>query len=158
MAREAVRLPTGRVIPDFYRVVLPDFVVCVVRTVEGLYPVVKGYKHGLGGVTLSPPAGQIDAGEDPLAAAQRELREETGYEAHDWRLVGRYVVDGNRQCGTMYLYTARDAQLVAAPVADELEPLEVACLTRAELLEALVAGRFQTLPGMAGMALGLLTG
>jgi ADP-ribose pyrophosphatase len=154
--REAVRLPTGRIVPDFYRVVLPDFVMCVVRTADGRYPVVRGYKHGLGGVTLSPPAGQIDPGEEPLTAARRELLEETGYEADGWQMVGRYIVDGNRQCGTMHLFTAHTARPVVAPRIDELEQLEVACLTRSELVEAVLAGRFRTLPGVGGVAIALL--
>lgn len=40
------------------------------------------------GETVEVPAGGTD-GEDPLVAAQRELAEETGYEASDWREIGR---------------------------------------------------------------------
>lgn len=154
--REAVRLPSGRVIPDFYRVLLPDFVVALARAADGIYPVVREYKYGLGGETLSVPAGLIDPGEEPLAAAQRELREETGYAADRWRLLGRFVVDGNRDCGTMHLFAAEGARRVAAPVIDEAETLEVVCLTRPELVEALVSGEFRTLPGAGGLALALL--
>src|SRR5262245_12592397 len=57
VSQERVELPSGRVIDDFYRVVLPDFAVIVPVTRSGEFVLVRGYKHGLGRVTLSPPAG-----------------------------------------------------------------------------------------------------
>jgi ADP-ribose pyrophosphatase len=40
--------------------------------------------HYLLGPMLQLPGGSVDEGEDPKAAAQRELREETGYHGGDW--------------------------------------------------------------------------
>src|SRR5579871_1550323 len=71
--REKVQLPTGRVLDDFYRVVLPDFAAVVPITPTGELVLVRGYKHGLGRIALGTPAGMIHPGEEPLAAARREL-------------------------------------------------------------------------------------
>lgn len=154
--RERVALPTGRVIDDYYRIVLPEFAVVLPRTEAGEYVLVRGYKHGLGGLTLQAPAGLIDAGEEPLEAARRELLEETGYEAPDWEALGSYVVDGNRQCGRMHLFAARGAARSGTARHDEMEQLEVVLLDRAALLDALRAGEFGTLAGGGGAALALL--
>ncbi len=154
--RERVRLPSGRVLDDFYRIVLPDFALVVPLTPEGRVVMVRGYKHGLGRINLGPPAGQVEAGEEPLAAAQRELLEETGYASDDWTSLGRFVVDGNRQCGTMHLFVARGARRVRPPHDDEMEELRVELLSPDGLKEALRRGEVGNLAGAGGSALALL--
>lgn len=61
------------------------FVVAVTDADEVLLVTVD--RHTVG-TTVEVPAGGSD-GEDPLLAAQRELAEETGYEASEWREIGR---------------------------------------------------------------------
>jgi ADP-ribose pyrophosphatase len=154
--REEVELPSGRVIDDYYRIVTPDFVATIPVTETGEVVLVRGYKHGLGRVTLSPPAGLIDSGESPLAAAKRELLEETGYEAPEWEQLGSFVVDGNRQCGTMHLFLARQARQTRHPLEDEMEELHIQLLSREQLVQALRAGEIGNLAGAGAAALALL--
>ena len=54
---------------------------------------VEQYRYGIDRVTLELPAGAIDPGEAPEAAARRELREETGYEADAWVRLGALAVE-----------------------------------------------------------------
>jgi 8-oxo-dGTP pyrophosphatase MutT (NUDIX family) len=49
---------------------------------------VRQYRFGVGYPTLETPGGMVDPGEDSLAAAQRELAEETGYSGGSWRYLG----------------------------------------------------------------------
>jgi ADP-ribose pyrophosphatase len=156
--REQVQLPSERIIDDFYRVVLPDFAVVVPVTTAGEIVMVRGYKHGLGRAALSVPAGLMQPAEAPLDAARRELLEETGYEAAEWKKLGSFVVDGNRQCGTMHVFAARNARATRAPEQDDTEVLQTELLGRERLLEALRAGEIATLAGAAAVALGLVLG
>lgn len=153
--QEQVQLPSGRVVNDFYRVVLPEFALVVPTTPEGLFVMVRGYKHGARQVALSPPAGLIGPGEAPQAAAERELLEETGYVATGWRSLGRFVADGNRQCGAMHLFFASEALPAAVAQEDDTEVLDVELLSRQQLLESLGRGEIATLAAAAGIGLAL---
>src|SRR3984885_12860119 len=50
----------------------------------------RQYRHAAGQFLYELPAGRIDAGEAPLAAAKREMIEETGYRAKRWPLLRKY--------------------------------------------------------------------
>jgi ADP-ribose pyrophosphatase len=111
---EDLRLPDGSVITNFVRVELPDFIVVFSMLEDGRVPMVRQYRQAIRGYSLELPAGQVENGEDTLAAAQRELREEAGIEAVHWEFLGKFVMDANRQCGWCYVYLATDARIAHA--------------------------------------------
>ena len=115
----------------------------------------RQFKYAVEGVSLAPVGGYLEPGEDPLAGAQRELLEETGYQADEWIPLGQVAVDANRGAGIAYLYLARGARRVAEPDADDLEEQELLLLSRAEIEAALEEGQFRLLPWTAVVALAL---
>lgn len=149
-----VALPDGRVIPDWPWVIMPDYAIVIPVTDRGALLCFRQMKYGVG-ETLAPVGGYLEPGEDPLATAQRELLEETGYTAADWTELGAYQVDGNRGAGRAYLYLAQGARRVAAPDADDLEEQQLLLLDRAELEAALDAGEFKVLAWATAVALAL---
>jgi ADP-ribose pyrophosphatase len=151
-----VELPDGRVIPDWPWVITPDYVNIVAVTEDGEFLCFRQTKYGVDGLSLATVGGYIEPGEEPLAAARRELLEETGYEAPEWVDLGHFRVDGNRGAGTAYLFMARGARRVAEPDADDLEEQELFRLSRSEVEAALVAGEFKLLGWTAIVALALL--
>ena len=106
-----VELPDGRLIADWAWVITPDFVNVVAQTEAGEFLMFRQGKYAVEGSSLAPVGGYLDPGEEPLAAAQRELREETGYAAEEWHALGSYAVDGNRGAGwaTCFWRAARGA-------------------------------------------------
>jgi len=76
--REALEMPDGYQC-DWYYVDTPPSVMIVPLTADGNLVFVRQYRHNLKAHVLEFPAGVISEGEEPEAAALRELEEETGY-------------------------------------------------------------------------------
>ncbi len=150
-----VELPDGRVISDWPWLITPDYVNILAVTEDGTFLCFRQTKYAVDGTSLAPVGGYLEPGEAPLAAAQRELLEETGYQAAEWIDLGHYVVDGNRGAGTAYLFLARGARRVTEPSPDDLEELNLLRLKRSELEAALAAGEFKLLPWAAVVTLAL---
>jgi len=127
-------LPDGRIIPDYYKLVVPDATVVVAMTAKKEVVMLRQYKHGVGCTVWNLPAGFCMEGESPPDCARRELLEETGYRSEQWISLGNYVRDGNRGGGSVYVFLALDAEKVAEPDSRDLEESQVHHLKMKDLL------------------------
>ena len=84
--RDHVRLPNAAVATREY-ILHPGAVVILPLLDDGTVLLERQYRYPLDRVFIEYPAGKIDAGEDHLACAKRELQEETGYTATDWHFL-----------------------------------------------------------------------
>jgi len=150
-----VELPDGRVIPHWAWTITLNYVNVVAVTQAGLFLCFRQTKYGLSGDSLAAVGGYLEPGEEPLAAAQRELREETGYLAEEWIPLGDYREDANHGGAIAHLYLARGAIQVAQPNSDDLEEQELLLLSQDGVRRALAAGEFKVLAWAAAMGLAL---
>jgi 8-oxo-dGTP pyrophosphatase MutT (NUDIX family) len=68
----------------------------------------RQYRHAAGQFLIELPAGTREPGEAPLAAAKREMIEETGYRAKKWTMLLRYFASPGFLGEWMQIYLARD--------------------------------------------------
>lgn len=151
-----VQLPDGQVISDWPWLITPDYINVIAITEDNEFLCFRQIKYAIGDLTLALVGGYIEPGEEPLVAAQRELLEETGYEAPDWISLGHYIVDANRGAGVANLYLARGARQVTEAQADDLEEQQLLYLSRTEIEAALIANEFKVLAWAAAVSLALL--
>jgi ADP-ribose pyrophosphatase len=81
----------------------------------------RQYRHAAQDFLWELPAGRIDKGEQELAAAKRELLEETGFTARNWRRILRFYASPGFVAETMALFLARGLRPgTAQPEDDEI--------------------------------------
>ena len=156
---ERVELPDGRIVEDYPWVRTRDFAVVVAITPDRQVVLERGYKHGPRSVAVSLPAGYIERGEAPIGTARRELLEETGYEADEWRALGSFTEHGNYGICVEHAFLAlgaRRARDASANEHDELEELEVFTAPLSEALAMLGDGRIVQLASASALALAAL--
>jgi len=117
--------PGGGGAGRFYVLDTPDWINVIPLTPAGEVVFVRQFRFGIDKVTLEIPGGMCDPGEEPPAAARRELLEETGYSTDDWVELGWVHPNPPLQTNRCFTYLARDAEPVGEPALDPNERIEV---------------------------------
>ncbi|MDO4558862.1 MAG: NUDIX hydrolase [Planctomycetia bacterium] len=136
---------------DFLTLEMRNWVVVVAVTPDERFLMVRQYRHGTRSMQLETPGGVIEPGEEPMVAAMRELREETGFTT-DLPLRWLTTIDPNPaiQCNHAYLFLAEkcrpltENEILSMNVRpDPLEDIAVESLTRDELRENIQCGKLR---------------
>ena len=136
--RDSLRLPDGRVNPEFYVLEYPDWINVIAVTRNGMIVMERQFRPGLGETRYEIPAGVIEEGETPLEAARRELAEETGYGGGRWQTLCTLSGNPSTTSNLTHCFLALDVGPVANRHLDATEDLEVHLLTHDEVLSLLV--------------------
>jgi 8-oxo-dGDP phosphatase len=96
-------------------VVHPGAVAALALDAEDRVLMIRQYRHPVGRLLWEIPAGLRDvAGEDPWLTAQRELMEEAGYRARDWRVLADFYSSPGYSTERLRIFLARDLEAVPA--------------------------------------------
>lgn len=142
LRRDFLRLEDGR-LQEHHVFEISDAVCVVPFTRDERVVMVGQYRHPHGKTHWELPAGRIDAGEDPAAAARRELLEETGHRAGALHALPGFYPTNGISAHYAHVFVARDCEHVGEPKLDASERLTVRTFTLAEVEAMLDAGLLQ---------------
>jgi 8-oxo-dGTP pyrophosphatase MutT (NUDIX family) len=110
---------------DFYILKTNDWVNVVALTDDDELVMIEQWRQGVLRVTLEIPGGIVDPGESPFDAAVRELLEETGFRAREWRSLGSIEPNPAIQDNRCHTFVALGAQPSGAQAFDAHEQCRV---------------------------------
>jgi 8-oxo-dGTP pyrophosphatase MutT (NUDIX family) len=156
---DKVRMPGGN-LAERDVVLHPGAVAVLALDETGQVLMIRQYRHPVSKLLWEIPAGLRDvAGEPLLVTAQRELLEEAGYRARDWRVLADYYSSPGFTNERLRIFLARDLELVPAAERDfvpedEETQLVLAWLPLDEAVGKVLAGDLHN----SAAALGILAG
>jgi 8-oxo-dGTP pyrophosphatase MutT (NUDIX family) len=128
---------------DMYVLNSQDYCNIVPITPDGQVVMVRQHRHGTGESTLEIPGGLVDPHDaSPLAAARRELEEETGFQAGEIVPTGVIAPNPAMMNNRCHSFLARDVRKVGEPQLDDGEDIEVVLMPLAEIPERVARGEF----------------
>ena len=148
--KEACQRQDGQIITPYYVYEFPTWVTAVALTEDGKVILERQYRHAVGQVFWEFPAGKIDSGEKSAETAVRELKEETGFTAREWRyLTTIHPVIGYAN-EKIDLFLAKGLQQTGAQL-DAGEFLEMQEVPVAELLPMIRRGEVSDVKTQIGI-------
>lgn len=137
--REALQLPNGNRIPEYYVLEYPAWVCAIAITKEGKFVMVRQYRRALDTTSFELCAGVCEKEDgSPLASAQRELLEETGHGKGAWTEFSVLSANPGTHNNLVYCYLATDVELISAPCLETTEDMTVHLLSLDEVKKLLL--------------------
>ena len=138
---ESVTLPNGAC-TDMTIIRHPGAAAIVPLTEDHHVLMLKQYRHAIGRDWWEIPAGTFNGREEPMACAQRELAEETGYKAHTWDPLGSISPVPGYSDECIHLFLARDLSRTRRQL-DFDEIIEVHTLALDQVVDMIMNGQVE---------------
>lgn len=139
---DKVQLPDGRVHEEYYVLSYPSWVNVIAETEEGDIILERQYRHGLDIVSTEICAGVMEEGETPLEAAQRELKEETGYTGGEWKEIMTVAPNPGVMDNLCHCFYAKKVRKTCEQHLDDTEDIDVFLCPKQEVKQMLIRGEF----------------
>lgn len=154
VVKKKMRMPGSDKSGDFFTLSAPDWVNVIAFDENGEIILVEQYRHGTNDISLEIPGGVIDAshGGEPLNAARRELKEETGYESDNWTNLGPVSSNPALFNNYCHVFLAIDCRKNGRQQLDEHEDITVRKMSFYDFCESTLDGRVHHALAVAALA------
>lgn len=140
VVRHVMRSPRTGDALEFHVLDVPCCVQVIPFTADGDVVLVEQFRQAVQRNSLEFPAGVVEPGEDPVAAAVRELEEETGYRAATAELLAEFDPDPSIQANEVRLVLARGCTRDGVVDQDDGEDVAVRLVSAAAIGELIRTG------------------
>ena len=140
--RDVVVHPNGKVNPEYYVLEYPDWINIIAITREGKFIIERQWRQAVGEISTEIPAGVIEKGESALAAAQRELKEETGFTGGEWHELMVVAPNSSTMNNHCHCFVARNVEKTSGQHLDATEDLDYFLKDENEVFDMLQRGEF----------------
>lgn len=134
---DRVQLPSGVINPEHYVLEYPDWVNIIAITRDGMFVMIRQYRHAMDEVLIELCAGVSEQGETPEQSARRELLEETGYGGGTWREIMTIGQNPSICDNITHCFLAQGVERVADQALEPTEDIEVLLMTRQQVHDLL---------------------
>ena len=150
---DTINLPNGNTHDKYSVVQFPDIIIIVATDHNNQLITLNEYKYGPNDVMREFPAGHMEAGEDPITAAQRELLEETGFGNGTFELIGEIREFPTKNISTTYVVRAKNIEKIAPQNLDKNESLEVIIISFNTLKQEIADKKWKDAKPLAAISL-----
>lgn len=132
--RDRAQLPDGRIHEEYYVLEYPSWINVIAVTADDEMVMVRQYRHGIGRTCIELVAGVVEPDEEPMAAAQRELLEETGFGGGQWQQLLKLAPNAGAMNNYSFSFLATGVKRMnSRQHLDDTEDVEVHVLPKTEV-------------------------
>ncbi len=143
--KDTIKLPSGDIIDDYHRIEVNNAVMLLIKNDKKELLVYNEYRHGIGDISYTFPAGGIESGESIETASKREVMEELGYKFNNIKLLKKYIVSGSYMFSELNMVSIENIKKVSEPKEIDIENPEIMWLSKKSVKEALFNDKFKGL-------------
>jgi len=135
-----------------------DCVLVIAKSDDGKILLQKEYSYPQNQELYQFPAGFMKTDETKANAVNRELKEESGFQANNLKLIGKFLLNNRRSKTMVFVYLGTDIQTVTnGKKADIEEDIKTYWYSEEEIEDLIINGEIQIFPVLSAWTLYKLT-
>lgn len=139
---DSIKLPNGSVINDYHRIEVNNAVMLLIENNKNELLVYNEYRHGIGELSYTFPAGGIEDNESIEETAKREVLEELGLTFNTWKLLKKNIVSGSYMFSELNFILIKDIKKICKPKNQDIENPDIMWLSKNEVRKSFQKNNF----------------